>query len=97
MSVRVEIVSRATEQAVKVMRYDNKRLAEKAESGVQINLDHERYFTRVIEEDVEEQRESNATIERTPDGVAHLAVHSPFFPTSSDRAPMYGGSDEDGL
>ena len=48
MSARVEIVSRETEQAVKVMRYDTERLAEKAERGVEVNLDHERYYTRIV-------------------------------------------------
>lgn len=48
--------------------------------------------------DAEAGQEPNATIERTPDGVAHLAIRSPFFPdTRPKRAPMYGGRDEDGL
>ncbi|QDP45559.1 hypothetical protein SEA_FUZZBUSTER_75 [Microbacterium phage FuzzBuster] len=48
----VEIVQRAKggdpEEVVKTMTFPNERLAEKAESGANINLDHERYFTRII-------------------------------------------------
>lgn len=34
---------------------------------------------------------------RTPDPDRSLADDEPRFPKRNDRAPMYGGSDEDGL
>lgn len=48
----------------------------------------------------EARQEPSANITQTSDGVAHLTAHSPFFPRDFDepkRAPMYGGSDDDGM
>jgi len=50
----VQIVKKATddteEEVVKRMGPHHKRRAEKIEKGASINLDHENYFTRVVDE-----------------------------------------------
>ena len=49
---RVEVVSYETEQVVHVVKIPNGANAERVDRGVNINLDHERFFTRLV--DVEE-------------------------------------------
>lgn len=50
----VEIVQRATEdepeEVVETLTCATEREAEKVERGVNINLDHERFYTRIPEE-----------------------------------------------
>lgn len=46
---RVEVVSRETEQVVHVVQIPNGASAERVDRGVNINLDHERYFTRLVD------------------------------------------------
>lgn len=53
---RVEVVSYDTEQVVKVVSVPPGASAERVDRGVNINLDHEHYFTRLVEAD-EEQSE----------------------------------------
>lgn len=48
MAIRIEVVDRETEQAVKVFAPTHERRAEKIEDGVNINLNHERYYTRRV-------------------------------------------------
>lgn len=50
---RIEVVSYDTEQVVKVVTVPAGASAERVDRGVNINLDHERYFTRLIEADEE--------------------------------------------
>jgi hypothetical protein len=45
----VEVVSYETGEVVKTLGpYASERLAEKAERGVEANLDHENYYTRTV-------------------------------------------------
>lgn len=50
---RVEVVSYETEQVVHVVKIPDGASAEHVDRGVNINLDHERFFTRLV--DVEEE------------------------------------------
>lgn len=50
---RVEIVSYETEQVVKVVSVPPGASADRVDRGVNINLDHDQYFTRIIEGDEE--------------------------------------------
>lgn len=50
---RVEVVDYDTEQVVKVVTVPPGASAERVDRGVNINLDHEKYFTRVVEHDEE--------------------------------------------
>ena len=47
----VEIVSFETEEVVKRMGPHGLRTAERIERGASINLNHEEYFTRVVDEE----------------------------------------------
>lgn len=49
---RVEVVSYETEQVVHVVKIPAGASAERVDRGVNINLDHDRFFTRLV--DVEE-------------------------------------------
>lgn len=51
---RIEIVSYETEQVVDVIGVPEGASAERVDRGVNINLDHERYFTRIVEADEEQ-------------------------------------------
>lgn len=53
---RVEVVSYETEQVVHVVKIPNGANAERVDRGVNINLDHERFFTRLV--DVEDAASS---------------------------------------
>ncbi len=59
----VEIVKEATddqkELVAKRMGPMTERRAEKTESGASINLDHEHYFTRIVEADEDETTPEN--------------------------------------
>lgn len=48
----VEIVDDETEEVVKRMGPHTERTADRIEDGVNINLNHERFFTRIVEEDL---------------------------------------------
>lgn len=53
----VEIVERKTGKVEKALRYSSQHLAEKADAGVNRNLDHENYFTRLRPLTLEEEKE----------------------------------------
>lgn len=56
--MHVEIVSYKTGEVVKTLGpYANERLAEKAERGVEANLDHENYYTRTVDAPTEPRRD----------------------------------------
>lgn len=46
----VEIVEYATEEVVKQSGPHSERRADKLDDGLNINLNHERYFTRIVSE-----------------------------------------------
>lgn len=46
---RVEVVSYETEQVVHVIPVPEGASADRVDRGVNINLDHQRFFTRLIE------------------------------------------------
>lgn len=48
MHYYVEIVSFATGEAVKRMKASSERQAEKLDRGVNINLNHDEYYTRIV-------------------------------------------------
>ncbi len=48
-AARVEVVSYETEQVVHVVPVPAGASAEHVDRGVNINLDHERFFTRVVD------------------------------------------------
>lgn len=48
MPIRIEVVDRETEQAVKVFEPTHERRANSIEDCVNINLNHERYYTRRV-------------------------------------------------
>ena len=50
MKYFVEIVNYETGEVVKRMDGGTERRAEKIDRGANINLDHENYFTRIVEE-----------------------------------------------
>lgn len=43
----IEVVNESTHEVVKTLYATDERMADKVESGVSINLDHDRYFTRI--------------------------------------------------
>ena len=45
----VHIIDRSTNKAIKKLDGGNERRAEKIERGVNINLDHERFYTTVVQ------------------------------------------------
>ncbi len=47
----VEIVNYDTEEVVKRIECGSERRADKVDDGVNINLNHEDYFTRIVEEE----------------------------------------------
>ena len=47
----VEVVDAESNEVIKTLELANLRTAEKVEDGMNINLDHARYFTRVKEVD----------------------------------------------
>jgi hypothetical protein len=44
----VEIVRREDDKVERTLAYDSDRLADRAEQGVWRNLDHDRYYTRIV-------------------------------------------------
>ena len=46
----VLVLDRETDEEVKRMGPFSQRKAERVESGVEINMDHDRYYTSVVEE-----------------------------------------------
>lgn len=50
MNCYVEIVNTTTDEVVKRMGPMNERTAERVESGANINLNHDEYHTRIVEE-----------------------------------------------
>ena len=46
----VEIVEYGNEEVVKVVEAINEKQAKKVERGMNINLNHEEFFTRIVEE-----------------------------------------------
>lgn len=46
----VEIVRHEGGEVVRRMSYDSERQADRAEDGVNINLNHDEYYTRVVVE-----------------------------------------------
>lgn len=46
---KVEIVSYDTGEVVKTMDAESERQADRIDRGVNINLNHEKFFTRVVE------------------------------------------------
>lgn len=58
MNYYVEIVARKDDKVVRRMGPMSEHKADKVESGANINLDHERFYTRVTEEEPCEQTES---------------------------------------
>jgi hypothetical protein len=51
MNYYVEIVETDTDKVEKRMGPHTKQMANRIEDGVNINLNHEKYFTRVVEEE----------------------------------------------
>lgn len=47
---RVEVVEYATQKVVKTLKAESERMAERLDSGVNRNLDHTRFYTRIKEE-----------------------------------------------
>lgn len=45
---KVEVVAYENDEVVKTIPCDDERSAERVERGVEINMDHERFFTRVV-------------------------------------------------
>jgi len=54
MDTWVEIVNTETDEVVKRMGPMSNRRAEKVEGGASINLNHEEYYTRLVDKDGEE-------------------------------------------
>jgi hypothetical protein len=48
MRYHVEIVSYATGEVVKRLKASSERQAEKVDRGININLNHDEYYTRVV-------------------------------------------------
>lgn len=44
----IEVVDEATNSVVKAIDCASKRQADRIEAGLNINLNHERYFTRIV-------------------------------------------------
>lgn len=55
---RVEVVEFATEAVVKSIDCASERSADKVDRGVNINLNHERFFTRVVSSDAAPRSDS---------------------------------------
>lgn len=51
MKYLIEIVETETDEVVETMEATSERTAEKIERGVNINLNHEDYHTRIVEGD----------------------------------------------
>lgn len=49
MKYRVLIRKRSDDEIIKTMEYASERQAERGERGVNINLDHEHYYTEIEE------------------------------------------------
>lgn len=49
MSYKVLIRKREDDEVVRELSYSSERQAERAEDGVNINLDHENYYTEIEE------------------------------------------------
>ena len=49
MIYKVEVIDADTDEVVKVIEAANMRTAERVEDGLNINLNHMRYFTRIVE------------------------------------------------
>ena len=46
---KVEVVDAETNEVVKTLETANLRTAERVEDGMNINMNHMRYFTRIVE------------------------------------------------
>lgn len=49
MTYRVEVVDANTDEVVKTIEAASLRTAERIEDGMNINLNHMQYFTRIVE------------------------------------------------
>lgn len=54
MKWAVEVLVIGTDEVVRSILCDSERKAEKVERGVAINMDHENYYTRIVEAEEEE-------------------------------------------
>lgn len=45
---KIEIVEYASDVVIKTMTASNERTANRTEDGLNINLDHEKYYTRIV-------------------------------------------------
>lgn len=72
----VEIVERSTETVVKRIPCDSERSAEKVERGVNINLNHDEFFTRIADQAAPLLPQHAIEEDRTVSGYERWTCHS---------------------